>query len=801
MGVQKISPVEGGGPATSTVWGHDMAAIGDLDGDGVTEVAVADIFNDTGGTDRGAVHIMFMNADGTVRSTVQLADGINGVPANTLGDSDQLGFSMEPLGDWDGDGVTELAVGARVSDIGGPNRGALHILRLNADGTAKAVDTIADGVGGLPSGTLVDGEYFGSSARLIGDLDGDGTEDLVVGAYRRPLAGLYVLFMNPDLTVKSFTHVADGVGGLAVGTIGAGNVWGYRIADVDLNGDGRVELIVTDELDDTAATNGGAAWTLFLNADGTVASQVKLGDGVGGIPAGVITAGDLFGSAADPVGDLDGDGIGDVLFGERYDDTGGTNRGAIHIAYMAADGTVDHLQKIADGVGLPAGTLADGDGFGWSATTNLGDLDGNGFDDLGVTALFDDDGGTDAGAMYVLFMSGDSDGDGVFDHVDEDDDNDGIPDVVEHGGDPTADADNDGIPNHLDSDSDGDGIADVVEAGGSDPDGDGTVGVGRVITDLDGDGIDDSVDTTGSSTGTALPLPNSDGSGDANFLSTDADGDGIPDSVEIGSDPSNPVDTDQDGDPDYTDTDSDDDGVDDAVEAGADPTNPADLDGNGIDDYLDDAFTGPVSVVGNVFVDPNTNGQLDAGESDISGVSLQLIDPGADGELGGGDDVVVATAVTASPFTFTGVVPGDYVVVADEGTLPAGMFPSGDTDGGADFVVEIVVGAAGVSGLEFGAYYGTISGTVVDASGEAIAGVTIRVTDSAGSAFTAVTSSDGRWSITGTAVAPIAPGALTISSPASTVTLSGAGSLDGLRGDLGSITATIAAPPVLAITG
>jgi len=93
-----------------------------------------------------------------------------------------------------------------------------------------------------------------------------------------------------------------------------------------------------------------------------------------------------------------------------------------------------------------------------------------------------DDGSFTTPAELVVFL--DTDGDGVGDANDLDDDNDGILDTEE--GNSTDDFDGDGIPNSLDSDSDGDGCSDVIEAGFTDPDGDGIPGTGAPSVGTDG---------------------------------------------------------------------------------------------------------------------------------------------------------------------------------------------------------------------------------------------------------------------------------------------------------------------------
>jgi len=116
---QKISDTEGGftGVLDDTdQFGFPVASLGDLDGDGVTDLAVGAVNDDDGGPNRGAVWILFLNADGTVKSHQKISD-IDGGFTGVLDDSDLFGAGVASLGDLDGDGVTDLAVGVNVMTV------------------------------------------------------------------------------------------------------------------------------------------------------------------------------------------------------------------------------------------------------------------------------------------------------------------------------------------------------------------------------------------------------------------------------------------------------------------------------------------------------------------------------------------------------------------------------------------------------------------------------------------------------------------------------------------------------------
>ena len=338
---QKISETAGGFGGVldpSDLFGYSVSSLGDLDGDGNEDLAVGAYQDDDGGGDQGAVWILFLNADGTVASEQKISETTGGF-GGVLDPGDNFGISVAALGDLDGDGNGDLAVGAWEDDDGGSGQGAAWILFLNSDGTVASEQKISETTGGF-GGVLDPSDHFGSSVSSLGDLDGDGNEDLAVGAYG----------------------------------------------------------------DDDGGNSQGAVWVLFLNADGTVASEQKISETTGGF-GGVLDVTDFFGVSVSSLGDLDADGNEDLAVGAQGDDDGGSNQGAVWILFLNANGTVASEQEISETAGGFGGVL-DGNDFFGASVSSLSDLDGDGTRDLAVGALFDDDGGTDQGAVWILFLEG-----------------------------------------------------------------------------------------------------------------------------------------------------------------------------------------------------------------------------------------------------------------------------------------------------------------------------------------------------------------------------------------------------------
>ena len=146
----------------SDQFGMSVANIGDLDGDGVNDLAVGANGDDDGGANRGAVHIIFMNTDGSVDSTVEINDSTTNGPTLTNGDA--FGMSIANIGDLDGDGVNDLAVGANLDDDGGDDRGAVHIMYMVGTlPSSSSTSTTSSGGGGKNN---CDSNGFGNNNSL-----------------------------------------------------------------------------------------------------------------------------------------------------------------------------------------------------------------------------------------------------------------------------------------------------------------------------------------------------------------------------------------------------------------------------------------------------------------------------------------------------------------------------------------------------------------------------------------------------------------------------------------------------------
>lgn len=340
---QKISETEGNFTGVlhtggfGDEFGGAVTGIGDLDNDGIVDLAVGaklDLGNNI-----GAVWILFMNSDGTVKSHQKISSlegGFNG----PLDSDDYFGRSVAGPGDLNGDGTPDLLVGASRDDDGGGDRGAVWVLFLNTDGTVASHQKISDTEGDF-HGSLGDASYFGSSVTAPGDLDGDGISEIAVGAYQDNDGGdwrgaVWLLFMNFNGTVRSSQKISNTSGGFS-GVLDDHDRFGEAIsAPGDLDQDGTPDLVVGAKNDDDGGGDYGALWVLFLNPNGSVRSYQKISQTAGSFH-GTLSAASNLGSSVASVGDINGDHVPDLAAGAWYDDGSGDNRGAVWVFFLKAE--------------------------------------------------------------------------------------------------------------------------------------------------------------------------------------------------------------------------------------------------------------------------------------------------------------------------------------------------------------------------------------------------------------------------------------------------------------------------------
>ena len=286
---------------------------------------------------------------------------------------DVFGWSVASAGDVNGDGYDDIVVGAPYNDAITTNAGRAYIYF-----GGNVINSIPDVI--LIAENVADGN-FGWAVASAGDANGDGYDDVIVGAPNTDFtgvdAGTFYIFFGGSPMNGNFDILRDGYA--------AGDKMGISVSSAgDVNGDGYADLLAGATYNDAGGSDAGTAYIYF---GGTVidlfANVIMTG----------AAAGDYFGSVSS-AGDVNGDGFADVIVGASFNDNGGTDAGRAYI-YFGGSG----MNNTADVI--LTGAAAD-DIFGASIST-AGDVNGDGYSDVIVGANRNDVGGTDAGRAYLYY--------------------------------------------------------------------------------------------------------------------------------------------------------------------------------------------------------------------------------------------------------------------------------------------------------------------------------------------------------------------------------------------------------------
>jgi hypothetical protein len=353
------------------LFGECVSTAGDVNGDGYSDVIVGADWYDNGQTDEGRAFVYHGSASGLSAS------------ASWTAESDQassfFGNSVSAAGDVNGDGYSDVIVGAYLYDNGQTDEGSAFVYHGSSSGLAPAADWTAES----DQATA----YFGISVSAAGDVNGDGFSDVIVGA------DLYDNGQTDEGRAFVYHGSASGLSLIAGWTAErdqAGARFGISVSNAgDVNGDGYSDVIVGAERYANGQTREGMAFVYHGSSSGLSLAANWTAEG------GQISA--FFGSSVSTAGDVNGDGYSDVIVGASGYSDALTVGGKVFVYHGSASGLSAAANQTM--------TVNQSGAFFGSSVSDAGDVNGDGYSDAIVGASYFDNGQTDEGRAFVYHGS------------------------------------------------------------------------------------------------------------------------------------------------------------------------------------------------------------------------------------------------------------------------------------------------------------------------------------------------------------------------------------------------------------
>jgi hypothetical protein len=351
--------------------GIDVASAGDVNGDGITDYMTTALWAAGGGTRRGQVYVFFGTTTLPTSANVSSADVIISGIAN----NDML-YNVASAGDVNGDGYGDIILAASNAAGGGTTRGEVYVFyggpSFSGSYTASSANLIISGI--------ANNDSLGSDVASLGDVNGDGYSDFIIGAMSATGGGTsrgqaYVFYGGPNL---SGSKVASSANVIISGNANSDRLGIHVTSAGDMNGDGYSDIAVSAYGAAGGGTNRGEAYVFY---GGPNLSGSKVASSANVIISGVQNSANMANIAS--AGDVNGDGYDDLVLGSNSNSGGGLSRGQAYIFYGKSTLAGSYVASSANVV---ISGILDSDTFG-SYVSSLGDLNGDGYSDVMISAV------------------------------------------------------------------------------------------------------------------------------------------------------------------------------------------------------------------------------------------------------------------------------------------------------------------------------------------------------------------------------------------------------------------------------
>ncbi|MGJ8662387.1 MAG: hypothetical protein ACSHWU_02000 [Marinicella sp.] len=472
------------GPGISNLLGRSLSVAGDVNGDGIDDLVIGADGADPNGSSSGSAFVVF-GSDSGLPHPLNLSDinGSNGFVINGINTGDHLGSSVSAAGDVNDDGIDDMILGAWGVDFNGDSIGSSYVVFGNSTGFPHPLNlSEVDGTNGFVIIGVNAEDHSGWSASSAGDINGDGIDDVIIGAWGAGPDGViwagssYVVFGDSEISNPFNLSTLNGHNGFVINGVNTSDFSGLSVSAAgDINGDGIDDVIVGAY---GANSFSGSSYVVF-GSDSGIPNPLNLSDidGLNGFVINGANSSDWSGYSVSAAGDVNNDGIDDVIVGAFGVDPNGLSRAGSSYVVFGSDSGLSHPLNLSDingtnGFVLNGVNASDDSGRSVSAA---GDVNGDGIDDVIIGAGRSNPNGLSlAGSSYVVFGSKSG-----LPHALELSDLNGTNGFVING---ANTEDRSGVSVSAAGDVNGDGVDDVIiGAPGADPNGISSAGSSYVV--------------------------------------------------------------------------------------------------------------------------------------------------------------------------------------------------------------------------------------------------------------------------------------------------------------------------------